>query len=53
MLRHFKVTLEIKIKSNKLISCYKDDQKLLENYRAICANIEDVKNIELNTLPMI
>ena len=29
-----------------------NDEKLLEKYRAICANIEDLKNIKLNALPV-
>ena len=29
-----------------------DDEKLLEKYKAIWTNIEDLKNINLNTLPV-
>ena len=29
-----------------------DDEKLLETYKAIWTKIEDLKNIELNTLPV-
>ena len=29
-----------------------DDEKLLEKYKAILTKIEDLKNIELNTLPV-
>ena len=29
-----------------------DDEKLLEKYKAICTKIEDLKNIELNALPV-
>ena len=29
-----------------------NDEKLLEKYRAICAKIEDLKNIKLNALPV-
>ena len=39
-------------KNNKLMSFCIDDVKLLEKYKAIWTNIEDLKNIELNTLPV-
>ena len=29
-----------------------DDEKLLEKYKAVQAKIEDLKNIELNALPV-
>ena len=29
-----------------------DDEKLLEKYKNISTKIEDLKNIELNTLPV-
>ena len=29
-----------------------DDEKLLEKFKAIWTNIEDIKNIELNALPL-
>ena len=31
---------------------HKDDQKLLEKYKAILNKIEDFKNIEFNALPV-
>ena len=39
-------------KSNKLMSFHIDDEKLLEKYRTILTKIEDLKNIELNALPV-
>ena len=48
----FKVKDEIKIKNNKLISFGIDDEKLLNEYKAIWIKIEDLKNIKLNTLPV-
>ena len=41
-----------KDESNKLMSFRIDDEKLLEKYKAIWSNIEDLKNIELNPLPV-
>ena len=41
-----------KVKNNKLISFHIDDEKLLEKYQAIWTKIEDLKNIELNALPV-
>ena len=41
-----------KDKSNKLMSFRIDDEKLLQNYKAIWTKIEDLKNIELNALPV-
>ena len=34
------------------MSFHIDDEKLLEKYKAIWTNIEDLKNIELNALPV-
>ena len=39
-----------KVKSNKLMSFRIDDEKLLQKYKAIWTNIEDLKNIKLNVL---
>ena len=39
-------------KSNKLMSFGIDDDKLLEKYKTICTRIKDLKNIELNLLPV-
>ena len=41
-----------KVKNKKLISFRIDDNKLLEKYKAIWTKIEDLKNIELNSLPV-
>ena len=43
MLRHLKLKMEIKIKNNKLVSFRIDDEKLLQKYKAIWANNEDLK----------
>ena len=43
---------KIKDKSNKLMPFLKDDDKLLEKHKTIWTNIEDLKNIELNHLPV-
>ena len=29
-----------------------DDEKLLEKYKTICTKVEDLKNTELNALPV-
>ena len=47
----FKLKDGDKDKNNKLISFCIDDEKILEKYRAIWTQIEDLKNIELNALP--
>ena len=41
-----------KYKNKKLMSFYVDDDKLLEKYKTIQTKIEDIKNIELNVLPV-
>ena len=41
-----------KDKSNKSMSFRIDNEKLLEKYKAIWTKIEDLKNIELNALPV-
>ena len=41
-------TVKVKEGDNKLMSFRIDDEKLLEKYKAIWTNIEDLKNIELN-----
>ena len=48
----FKVKDAVKIKRNKLMSFRIYDEKLLEKYKAIWTKIEDLKNIELNLLPV-
>ena len=49
MLRHLNGD---KGKSNKLMSFRIDDEKLLEKYKAIWTKIQNLKNIELNALPV-
>ena len=48
----FKVKDGDKDKNNKLMSSCIDDEKLLEKYKAIWTKIKDLKNIELNALPV-
>ena len=48
----FKVTDGDKDKINKLMSCRIDDEKPLEKYKTIWAKTEDLKNVELNALPI-
>ena len=48
----FKVEEGDNDKRNKLMSCRIDDEKLLEKYKAIWTKIEDLKNIELDALPV-
>ena len=43
---------KFKEEDNKLMSFCRDDEKLLEKYKAIWTKIEDIKNIELNALPV-
>ena len=45
-------TFKVEDKINKLMSFHRDDEKLLEKYKAIWTKIEDLKNIELNALPV-
>ena len=44
--------MKIKIKNDKMISFRIDDEKLSEKYKAIWTKIEDLKNMELNALPV-
>ena len=48
----FKVKDGDKDKNNKLMSFHINDEKLLEKYKTIWTNIKDLKNIELNALPV-
>ena len=41
-----------KYKNKKMMSFRIDDEKLLERYKTIWTKIEDLKNIELNALPV-
>ena len=41
-----------KDQKNKFMSLCIDDDKLFEKYKTIWTNIEDLKNIEFNTLPV-
>ena len=51
-LRYLKLKVEIKIKNNNFISFRINDEKLLGKYNTIWTKIEDLKNIELNALPV-
>ena len=48
----FKIKDRDKDKNNKLMYFRIYDEKLLEKYKAIWTKIEDLKNIELNALPV-
>ena len=48
----FKVKDGDKDKKNNLMSFHIDDEKLLEKHKAIWTKIENLKNIELNALPV-
>ena len=39
-------------KKNKLVSFYLDDENLLEKYEAIWTKIKNLKNTEINALPL-
>ena len=41
-----------KNKNNKLMALHIDDDKLLEKYKTICTETEDLQNIELNAWPV-
>ena len=45
-------TFKVKDKNNILSSLRIDDEKLLQKYIAIWSKIENLKNVELNTLPV-
>ena len=48
----FKVKDRDKDKNNKLMLFHIDEEKLLEKYKAFCTYNDDLKNIELNALPV-
>ena len=48
----FKVKDWDKYKKNKLMPSQRDDEKLLEKYKAIWSKIEEIENIELSPLPV-
>ena len=48
----FKVKEGEKVKNNKLMSFRKDGENLLEKYKAIWTKAKDLKDIELNDLPV-
>ena len=48
----FKAKGRDKDKSNTFMAFRIADEKQLEKYKAICTKIEDVKNIELDNLPV-
>ena len=45
-------TLKVEYKINKLMSFHIDDEKLLEKYKDLWTKVEDLKNIELDALPV-
>ena len=46
------MTFKVENKKSKLMSFHIDDEKLLEKYKAIWTNIEDLNNVQLNVLPV-
>ena len=48
----FNVKDRDKDKNNKVMSFCINDEKLLEKYETIWTKIDDLKNIELNALPV-
>ena len=53
MIRYLKLKKAIRIKTKKkLMSLCIDDETLLEKYTAIRIKSEDLKNIELNAVPL-
>ena len=53
MIRYLKLKKDIRIKTTKkLMSLCIDDEKLSEKYTAIRTKSEDLKNIELNAVPL-
>ena len=48
----FKVKEGDRDKNNKLMPFRLDDEKLLENYKAVWTKVEDLKKIQLNALPV-
>ena len=51
-MRGYVKTFKVEDKINKLISFHIDDEKLLEKYKTTWIKIENLKNIELNALPV-
>ena len=45
-------TFKVEDKKNKLMSFCINDEKLLEKYKTFWTKIKDLKNIELNALPV-
>ena len=48
----FKFKYGDKYKNNKLMPFHIDDDTLIEKYKPIWTKIEDLKDIELNALPL-
>ena len=48
----FAKTFKVEDKINKLISFRTDGEKLLEKYKAVWTKTDDLKNIELDALPL-
>ena len=51
-MRGYVKTFKVEDKINKLMSFHIDDEKLLEKYKTTWIKIENLKNIELNALPV-
>ena len=53
MSRHLNFkTFKVKDKNNRLISFHINDDKVLKKYKTIWTKSEELKNIELNALPV-
>ena len=52
MFRHLKLKKEMKEENNRLMSFRIDNEELMERYKGIWTNIEGLKNIKINALPI-
>ena len=52
MFRYLKLKKEMKEENNRLMSFRIDNEELMERYKGIWTNIEGLKNIKINALPI-
>ena len=52
MFRYLKLKKEMKEENNRLMSFRIDNEELMERYKSIWTNIEGLKNIKINALPI-
>ena len=52
MFRHLKLKKEMKEEKNRLMSFRIDNEELMEIYKGIWTNIEGLKNLKINALPI-